>query len=175
MASQTIVTNTGHQDLDESKCSSQHDKDDKILAIYELDKRILSYYLHNYEENTKKRKFKITEEDHIEPISWMEFYLRIFYDKNNKNKTREKIFRLHFIINQPSKYRLNTNLNNNGGIYFTNAPKKYNEGLIYNSEDKVDTNTKDDDNKKSFVYEEELFEYENLFKTDKSKILFKNV
>ncbi len=115
-----------NNDLDDSKCSCLHDKDDKVLSTLELDKRILSFNLHEYEDNTlKDRKITFLEDDNESKVTWMEFYLRIFYDKNNLNKTREKLFRINFIVNQSSKF-IQKNLLNNGGIYFHNLPKRLN-------------------------------------------------
>lgn len=121
--------NTNNVELDESKCSCTHDKDEKTQAILELDKRILSYILHNYDDSSYRRKKIDIDFDKKEvKASWMEFYLNIFFDKNNQNKTREKLFRINFIINQACKYN-SKNILNNVGIYFENAPKK----LIMNS------------------------------------------
>lgn len=116
--------------LDQSTCSSTHDKDEKFLAVYDLDKRIYSYILHDYEDSSflNQNKAQVEDEKNLfkthKTVSWMEFYLRIFCDKNNRNVTREKVFRINFIINQNDK--MNTNYKKEKLEFFKNLPTEFN-------------------------------------------------
>lgn len=127
--------------LDQSNCSCSHEKDEKFLAIYDLDRRIYSYILHDYEDSSflNQQKTLIEGEKNLfkshKSVSWMEFYLRIFSDKNNRNVTREKVFRINFIINQSDK--LSSNYKKEKLEFFRNLPTEFNnEDLNKKSDEK---------------------------------------